>query len=88
MNTGIEFRDVTKRYGADRNAPLAVKGISFEVPEGTVATTLGPSACGKTTTLPMIPGPDSPTSGAISMGGRDVPPLGPAQRHARPLSQT
>ena len=24
MSTGIEFRDVTKRYGADRNAPLAV----------------------------------------------------------------
>ena len=48
---GIEFRNVTKRYGADKNAPLAVKGISFEVPVGTLTTILGPSGCGKTTTL-------------------------------------
>ena len=27
---GIEFRDVTKRYGATPTAPLACKGISFE----------------------------------------------------------
>lgn len=32
MSNGIEFRNVTKRYGTDKNAPLAVKGISFEVP--------------------------------------------------------
>jgi len=50
---GIEFRNVTKRYGADASAPLAVKGISFEVPEGTLTTILGPSGCGKTTTLRM-----------------------------------
>src|ERR1700712_4708092 len=72
MSKGIEFRNVTKRYGIDASAPMAVKGISFEVPVGTLTTILGPSGCGKTTTLRMIAGLESPTSGSIIMGGRDV----------------
>jgi len=85
---GIEFRDVTKRYGNDNNAPLAVKGISFEVPQGTLTTILGPSGCGKTTTLRMIAGLESPTSGRIFMGGRDVTTLGPAERNVSMMFQS
>ncbi|MET3179311.1 UNVERIFIED_ORG: iron(III) transport system ATP-binding protein [Variovorax guangxiensis] len=85
---GIEFRNVTKRYGADKNAPLAVKGISFEVPVGTLTTILGPSGCGKTTTLRMIAGLESPTSGLIFMGGRDVTTLGPAERNVSMMFQS
>ncbi|WP_395320320.1 ABC transporter ATP-binding protein [Variovorax sp. UC74_104] len=85
---GIEFRNVTKRYGADKNAPLAVKGISFEVPVGTLTTILGPSGCGKTTTLRMIAGLESPTSGSILMGGRDVTTLGPAERNVSMMFQS
>ena len=40
---GIEFRDVTKRYGATPSAPLAVDDISFAVAAGTLTTLLGPS---------------------------------------------
>ena len=85
---GIEFRNITKRYGTDKNAPLAVKGISFEVPVGTLTTILGPSGCGKTTTLRMIAGLESPTSGAIFMGGRDVTTLGPAERNVSMMFQS
>ena len=88
MSNGIEFRNVTKRYGADKNAPLAVKGISFEVPVGTLTTILGPSGCGKTTTLRMIAGLESPTSGSILMGGRDVTTLGPAERNVSMMFQS
>ncbi|WP_019654478.1 ABC transporter ATP-binding protein [Variovorax atrisoli] len=88
MSNGIEFRNVTKRYGSDKNAPLAVKGISFEVPEGTLTTILGPSGCGKTTTLRMIAGLESPTSGSILMGGRDVTTLGPAERNVSMMFQS
>jgi len=42
MSNGIELRDITKRYGKDARAPLAVKGVSFEVPAGTLTTILGP----------------------------------------------
>ena len=85
---GIEFRDVTKRYGTDASAPLAVKGISFEVPQGTLTTILGPSGCGKTTTLRMIAGLESPTSGRIIMGGRDVTTLGPGERNVSMMFQS
>ncbi len=78
---GIEFRNVTKRYGRGADAPLAVKGISFVVPQGTLTTILGPSGCGKTTTLRMIAGLESASSGQIFIAGRDVTTLGPAERN-------
>jgi iron(III) transport system ATP-binding protein len=64
-----------------------VKGISFEVPAGTLTTILGPSGCGKTTMLRMIAGLEPPTSGSIIMGGRDVTALGPAERNVSMMFQ-
>ena len=78
---GIEFRDVSKRYGSSPDAPLVVDHISFSVSRGTPTTILGPSGCGKTTTLRLIAGLESPTSGRIFIDGQDVTPLGPAQRN-------
>lgn len=77
---GIEFQNISKRYGAAENAPLVVDDISFSVPRGTLTTILGPSGCGKTTTLRMIAGLESPSAGRILIDGRDVTALGPAQR--------
>ncbi|MBI2770255.1 MAG: ABC transporter ATP-binding protein [Burkholderiales bacterium] len=88
MTAGIEFRNVTKRYGADAAAPLAVKGISFEAARGTLTTILGPSGCGKTTTLRMIAGLESPTSGQILIQGKDVTTLGPADRNVSMMFQS
>ena len=86
-NGGIEFRNITKRYG-DGASPLVVKGISFTVPKGTLTTILGPSGCGKTTTLRMIAGLESPTSGRILIEGRDVTTLGPAERNVSMVFQS
>ncbi|MDM0075879.1 ABC transporter ATP-binding protein [Variovorax sp. J2P1-59] len=88
MSNGIELRNITKRYGKDARAPLAVKGVSFEVPAGTLTTILGPSGCGKTTILRMIAGLESPTSGSILMGGRNVTTLGPAERNVSMMFQS
>jgi iron(III) transport system ATP-binding protein len=85
---GIEFRDVSKRYGSERDAPLAVNGISFVVPKGTLTTILGPSGCGKTTTLRMIAGLETPTGGQILIEGRDVTTLGPAERNVSMMFQS
>ena len=85
---GIELVDITKRYGTDRAAALAVKGVSLTVPEGTLTTLLGPSGCGKTTLLRMIAGLESPTSGQIRMGGRDVTALGPSERNVSMMFQS
>ncbi|MDB5860204.1 MAG: transporter ATP-binding protein [Ramlibacter sp.] len=88
VTPGIQFRNVTKRYGADSDAPLAVKGISFEVARGSLTTILGPSGCGKTTTLRMIAGLEAPTSGQIFVEGLDVTSLGPAQRNVSMMFQS
>jgi iron(III) transport system ATP-binding protein len=85
---GIEFRNVTKRYGSEADAPLAVKGISFVVPTGTLTTILGPSGCGKTTTLRMIAGLESPSGGQILIAGKDVTTLGPAERNVSMMFQS
>ncbi len=85
---GIEFRNITKRYGDDARTPLVVKGISFTVPQGTLTTILGPSGCGKTTTLRMIAGLEAPTSGQIFMAGREVTTLGPAERNVSMVFQS
>ena len=87
MTAGIEFKQVTKRYG-DAKSPLVVKGIDLSVPKGTLTTILGPSGCGKTTTLRMIAGLDSPTSGQIFIDGRDVTTLGPAERNVSMVFQS
>ena len=88
MNHGVEFKNVSKRYGTDSSAALAVKGISFEIEKGSLTTILGPSGCGKTTTLRMIAGLESPTGGQIIMDGKDVTTLGPADRNVSMMFQS
>ncbi len=85
---GIEFQNVSKRYGLNADAPLVVDGISFAVPRGTLTTILGPSGCGKTTTLRMIAGLESPSGGRILIDGQDVTTLGPAERNVSLVFQS
>jgi len=64
----VEFKNVSKRYGA----VTAVNDVSFRIEPGTLATLLGPSGCGKTTTLRLIAGLEMVSAGSITIGGRDV----------------
>ena len=88
MTFGVEFRNITKRYGTDPSAPFAVKGVSFGIEKGTLTTILGPSGCGKTTVLRMIAGLESPTAGQIFMDGKEVTTLGPAERNVSMMFQS
>lgn len=72
----IELRRLTKRFGA----LAAVDRIDLDVEAGEVMCLLGPSGCGKTTTLRMIAGLEDATEGDISIAGRRVNDLAPAQR--------
>ena len=71
----LEFRNVSKRFGDH----LAVDNASFSADEGDIVCLVGPSGCGKTTALRMIAGFETPTSGEIRLGGRDISDL-PAHR--------
>lgn len=64
----IEVKNLTKKYGTF----TAVNSISFSVEEGETFGILGPNGAGKTTTLEMIEGLKRPTSGTITLDGKDV----------------
>jgi ABC-2 type transport system ATP-binding protein len=64
----IVLKDVTKQFGA----LLAVKNLSFEVPQGSVFGLLGPNGAGKTTTIRMIINIIAPDSGEILLLGQQV----------------
>jgi branched-chain amino acid transport system ATP-binding protein len=50
----------------------ALRGISFEVPEGSIVTLLGANGAGKSTTLKSISGLTAPTQGAITFMGQPI----------------
>ena len=74
----IVVRDLTrsfrKRKGWFRSGELveAVRGISFDVPQGTIFGILGPNGAGKTTTIKMLSTLLVPTSGTATINGFDV----------------
>jgi ABC-2 type transport system ATP-binding protein len=68
METAIEVRDLTKRYGEI----LAVDHISFDVRKGEIFGFLGPNGAGKTTTIRMLTGLSRPTAGSARVLGFDV----------------
>jgi sn-glycerol 3-phosphate transport system ATP-binding protein len=74
--SAIKLDRVVKSWGSAR----AVDGISLEADEGSLLVLLGPSGCGKSTTLRLIAGLEQPDSGTVTIGGKDVTHLTPAQR--------
>jgi osmoprotectant transport system ATP-binding protein len=65
----ISFDHVTKRYG---DGTAAVEDLSLEIGDGEIVVLVGPSGCGKTTSLKMINRLVEPTSGTITIDGRDT----------------
>jgi putative spermidine/putrescine transport system ATP-binding protein len=64
----IELRGLAKSFGS----VVAVNSVDLDVNEGEFLTLLGPSGSGKTTVLRMIAGFELPTSGSITLDGKDV----------------
>jgi sn-glycerol 3-phosphate transport system ATP-binding protein len=58
----------------------AVKGVSLAIPDGSFTVLLGPSGCGKSTLLRMIAGLETISEGGISIAGRNVNQVEPADR--------
>jgi branched-chain amino acid transport system ATP-binding protein len=62
----LKLSDVEASYDACR----ALRGISFEVPRGSIVALLGPNGAGKSTTLKVISGVIRPLSGVVEFDGQ------------------
>jgi putative spermidine/putrescine transport system ATP-binding protein len=75
MTQALTVDHLTAHYGTTK----VLEDLSLAVGAGELVSLLGASGCGKTTTLRLIAGFLEPTSGAITLGGRDLTRL-PAYR--------
>jgi ABC-2 type transport system ATP-binding protein len=70
----IAIRDLVKRYApaGSGEGKLALKGVSFDVPEGGIFGLLGPNGAGKSTLINILAGMVMKTSGSVDIWGFDI----------------
>ena len=69
----IELRNVTKRFRTpDSGAYTAIRNLSMAVAPGEFCAVVGPTGCGKSTTLGLVSGLERPSSGEALVMGKPV----------------
>jgi putative ABC transport system ATP-binding protein len=67
--TLVRIGDVHKFYSRGNERVDVLKGVNITIPKGDFLALMGPSGSGKTTLLNLMGGLDTPTSGAVEIGG-------------------
>ncbi len=74
----IELRDVTKRFLTPTGqAYTAIRDVTFSVAPGEFVAVVGPTGCGKSTTLSLISGLERPSEGSVQVMGEPVQGIDP-----------
>ena len=68
----LKTEALKKYYGKDPNTVKALDGIDLSIQEGEFVAVVGTSGSGKSTLLHMLGGLDTPTSGKVIVGGKDI----------------
>ena len=80
----LEVKDITLRFGG----VTAVKGVGFNVEQGTIHAIIGPNGAGKTSMLNCISGVYHPQEGRIVLDGQDITTLSAYARTGLGLART
>ena len=81
----VSIQHISKKFPG---GVIAVDDVSFDIGENEFFALLGPSGCGKTTLLRMISGLETPTEGAILIGGEDMAFTPPNKRPTNMVFQS
>ena len=69
----IEITGLTKRFLTPKGEPFtAIRDVTFTVEPGQFCAIVGPTGCGKSTTLGQVSGLERPSAGSVKVGGREV----------------
>ena len=75
MMTILETRELRKIYGSGNTEVRALDGVNLSVEKGEFVAVVGTSGSGKSTLLHMLGGLDRPTSGTVTVDGRELSAL-------------
>lgn len=68
----LEANNLKKYYGSGEGQVKALDGVSLQVAEGELVAIVGCSGSGKSTLLHMLGGLDYPTSGTVTVAGKEI----------------
>ncbi len=81
MSVSLTLKNICRIYTKDNEQFKAVDNVNLTVNPGEFLTFLGSSGCGKTTTLRMVAGFETPSSGQILVDGKDITSVPANQRN-------
>jgi len=73
----IKVDGVSKQYGKKANAFLALVDVDLQIPDGATVAIIGKSGSGKSTLMHIMSGLDHPTSGSVTVNGKNLSEMKP-----------
>ncbi len=72
VEQGVACRSLINDYGSGEARVRALRGVDMEIAAGELTLLIGPSGCGKTTLISILAGTLEPTSGEVTVLGKDL----------------
>ncbi|MDE0882387.1 MAG: ABC transporter ATP-binding protein [Myxococcota bacterium] len=76
----VQIEKATRHYQDGEQVVEALRGLDLTIEQGEFTAIMGPSGSGKTTLLNLIGGMDTPTSGRVTVSGKEVSSMSKTQR--------